>query len=379
MVSIKPVRESPYTNIRDPEGTTNSISSPPLTKGAVDMHRMATQQTQFSTTAGWSNCIVPGKGLALDQLPAEWQTKLGVLTENDDDENSRFITLHTLANAAKRQAAATTVRSDGKIDVSGFPDHLHAALNAFDIDCNGMVDSAGLQHAAVMYTESKNSQKKLFHAMVLLFIIVVLVCGVTGVLTYVIAEQTKEVNTNGASTQGGQVVLTASGGSADGMPVATTTPELTIPLGAILHVRELWDHLSEVKMDIGDHHFRFTVSSVDVQNYAQPDASAVLYTTNGDMINVTNVMDAQLVKQDGTVHPICALCAACSGFNVVRTTAVDAGLKGFCVAKKMREQNLALSPTCAAARGQSGHHQRRATPQRSWDCFLEFMLFGLDC
>jgi len=83
------------------------------------------------------------------------------------------------------------------------------------------------------------------------------------------------------------------------------------------------------------------------------------------------------VQQDGTVHPICALCAACSGFNVVRTPSVDAGLKDFRVAKKMLEQNLALSSTCAAARAQSGNHRSRATPLSlaagGWDAWDEMV------
>ena len=66
-------------------------------------------------------------------LPAEWRAKLGVLADDETGEHPGCITLPKLATAAKRQKAATTLQN-GKINISGFPEHFHTALKPFDLE-----------------------------------------------------------------------------------------------------------------------------------------------------------------------------------------------------------------------------------------------------
>merc|ERR1712196_256633 len=71
------------------------------------------------------------------------------------------------------------------------------ALKVFDTDGNGKVDSTELQHAATMYMESKQAQKKMLYIIMMMVITIVIICGVTGCLSYVVAENTKELRAGG--------------------------------------------------------------------------------------------------------------------------------------------------------------------------------------
>lgn len=144
------------------------------------------------------------------------------------------------------------------------------------------------------------------------------------------------------------MMTTGTGGSAEGTLVAVSTLEVTLPLGAVLHVRQIWHSLNTIEFDTGDAHLRRTISGVDVRNFGNPNVAttAVLRTTEGDAINITNVMDAELLMRDGTVHPICALCTQCSGFNVIRTPAVKAALEDFRAALRVQMHHLIPSSNC---------------------------------
>lgn len=283
----------------------------------------------FTATGGWAHAVEPGKGLMLEKLPAEWRESLQSLAEDGSGAHAGCITLPKLAAAARRQAAAERL-DNGKIPLDGFPDHVHIALRAFDLDGRGEIDAAGLMHAAVLFEEAKKTEGRLVRVAAGLLVVIIIMCAAMTGLTYAVVEGSKEVRTVGAQTPEGQVLATVGSGPSAGSPIAVVSARVNIPLGALPYVPQMWPEIEAINMHLKGSATRMMVrvagivtKSADGMNITTVSTAAGITVTLSDVLNVA------VTHTDGSQEAFCGLCGSCSAMSVVRTDLVTSQIALF--------------------------------------------------
>jgi len=192
--------------------------------------------------------------------------------------------LREAATMLKKAKAA----SDGSIAIAQLPKELYFALGAFDVDNDGTVAPAELAIAAKLYSEFKNTVKRLTKVVIGLVVVLAIMLAAIGGLTSWVVESSKETKT---SAEGITMVAGTKTPAAMGSVVEENS--LDEMFNATADILNAVDNLNIVS-DTGDE-YGFTVTK-----WVRSSTYLTFFNAAGDTVVVSATGYVAAFLPDGT-------------------------------------------------------------------------------